>query len=219
MELANMLWSPGQFSESDLDYEDADFAVFLMQKNKAEVVWNIVATFENIPASLPDTSEILAGRSVANLKIFDLLKIKHYGDAIDVLCDMVKHGEFDLSKETACKLHSVAAKDEVIERGIFRTRNVSLQNVTYSPPDPVTLQNIWDDGMGAISRIDNPLERACATFLFMSRSQFFYDCNKRTATLMLNGELMKSGIKPFFIPRDTKNEFAEKLAKIGRAHV
>jgi len=211
--ISGMSWESEIFTDGCLDKaaSRAD-AVSLMRHNAKEVVWNTITCFEGIPISLPKTAEILEGYSVSGLTISDLLKVKQYGHAVSMLCDIVEDGKFLVSKSIACTLHSIAAKEEVVERGQFRTRLVELKNVSFKPPHPMLLQDLWDNGIKEFTSIDNPLEYACALFLFMSRTQFFYDCNKRTAMLMANGVLMDAGIKPFFIPLADRENFAVKLA-------
>ena len=45
----------------------------------------------------------------------------------------------------------------------------------------------------------------------MSRNQFFYDANKRTASLMMNGSLMRDGYFPITVMNRDAEEFHQKL--------
>jgi Fic family protein len=210
--LYGIRWSAGQFDDCHLmDAEPSEFAAFLLRHYKKEFTWNVLRGFEGIRISSSQVSDIMKGLSVPGLLISDMLKVKHYGDAIDAVCFTVKNKTFDISKRTACMIHSIAGKDEVEEAGMFRTRFAELHNTTYTPPDSNSLENIWNDGISSISSIDNALERACILFLFMSRTHFFLDCNKRTALLMANGELIKHCIHPFFIPHSDIANFDEIL--------
>ena len=211
--LLGMTWASGLFGDASLDKaESRENAVLLMRHNSKDVVWNIIRGFEGVPVSLPQTAQILEGQSVSGLSIRELLKVKQYGDALSMLCDIVEDARFAVSKSVACALHGIAAKDEIAERRQFRTKLVELKHVAYKPPHPALLQDKWDQGIEALQGLDNVLEYACALFLYMSRTQFFYDCNKRTAMLMANGVLMNAGIKPFFIPQADREELATKLA-------
>jgi Fic family protein len=203
-------WTNGIYDTLTLDMAtDTKEATFLLEKNKKDFVWHILRSFERLPISLPQTSAILDGFTVAGLTIADLLKVKRYGDAVDMLCHLVKTGEFSLSKEIACALHSIVSNDEVPDeqRGRFRTIDVALKNISYQPPQPVQLDNMWD--VRLFNGIQNPLERGVAVFLYMSRAQFFLDANKRTAMLMMNGILISKAVKPFFIPDSEKGQFAK----------
>lgn len=206
-------WSQALFNAAHCDrVADTAEAVFLLRKNKKDMVWNTLRNFEGIPITLPQTEVILNGFSVADLSVRDLLKVKHFGDAVDGLCNLVEQGAFALEKSVICALHSAAAKDEVRDRGMFRRRNVALNRVSYAPPDALQLDSKWVEGLDVISSLANPLERACVTFLFMARTQFFEDCNKRTALLTLNGLLMAEGLRPFFMPQSDQAKFILTLS-------
>ncbi len=59
------------------------------------------------------------------------------------------------------------------------------------------MESLANDGFAFLNNaILNPKERAIASFLFLSRSQFFFDANKRTASLMMNGILASNGYRP-----------------------
>ncbi len=83
--------------------------------------------------------------------------------------------------------------------GVIRNKAVSLHNIKYVPPTE-NLSQILEGGFNYLTKeIKSPAERAIATFLFMARTQPFYDANKRTASLMMNGCLMKDGYFPITV--------------------
>ncbi len=55
------------------------------------------------------------------------------------------------------------------------------------------------------------MERAIGVFLFMARNQPFYDANKRTASLMMNGCLMVNGYFPITVLNQNSEEFHREL--------
>lgn len=207
-------WSANLFTTVHCDrVADMVEAVFLLRKNKKDVVWNTLRNFEGMPITLPQTDVILNGFSVEGLSVRDLLKVKHFGDAVEGLCGLVEQGGFALEKSVACMLHGAAAKDEVRARGMFRCRNVALNRVTYAPPDSLLLEDRWTEGVAVLNSLENPLERACVFFLFMARTQFFEDANKRTALLVMNGLLMAEGLRPFFMPHSDQATFIHTLSE------
>ena len=62
-------------------------------------------------------------------------------------------------------------------------------------------------------KVKDPKERAIAVFLFMSRTQFFFDANKRTASLMMNGCLMLNGFWPITVLNQESVLFHQKLGR------
>lgn len=82
----------------------------------------------------------------------------------------------------------------------------------YLPPEASSLDSLAKTGLGWLNTaVANPKERAIAAFLFMSRSQFFYDANKRTASLMMNGVLMSNGYLPISVLNKQSERFHSEL--------
>ena len=164
-------------------------ALFMFKKNMAGIVWNSLGVFENNPSTLPQTETILQGQSVGGISINELGQIKRFGDGAVKLAASVKSGDFRLDMEFAKQLHAIIGQDEANE-----------------------LPALAENGFSFLrEQITNPVERAIATFLFMSRTQFFFDCNKRTASLMMNGTLFSAGYYPITVLKETTEEFNEKL--------
>lgn len=209
-----MEWSDGIFTNNDCDYAETQAdAIFLLHKYRSDIVWNVLKNFEGTPVTLPQTEVILAGQSVAGLAIKDLLKVKHYGDAVHGLIAMLEDDSFHFDMPSLCSLHGALAKDEVLRRGAFRERDVKLKHIKrYSPPPAYLLRECWTNGSKVIDSITNPLEKAAVAFLFLARTQFFEDGNKRTAFLAMNGLLVKNSINPFLFPQDDSERFMECLA-------
>lgn len=169
-------------------------------------------TLENNPTSLPQTRTILAGQSVGGISVFDLLQVKNYGDASKLLIDKVRSNTFALDKATACAIHNLSALEDALVWGTFRTGSVSIEGVEYLPPEASSLDSLAKTGLGWLNTaVANPKERAIAAFLFMSRSQFFYDANKRTASLMMNGVLMSNGYLPISVLNKQSERFHSEL--------
>ena len=77
------------------------------------------------------------------------------------------------------------------------------------PPRSEYLEGIFKEGASFLNSLEDSQEQAVCTFLFMARSQFFSDCNKRTANLVMNGLLMKAGYQPLSVDSE---HFLEKMA-------
>ena len=65
----------------------------------------------------------------------------------------------------------------------------------------------------AAEQIVNPFERAMAVFLYMARTQCFWDGNKRTGRLLMNGILLQSGQDIISVPPSHQPEFNEKMIR------
>ena len=203
-------WEPVDIS---LPHEDKPgMALFIFQKNRAGIVWNSLGVFENNPSTLPQTETILQGQSVGGISIDQLSQVKRFGEATGALISAIKSKEFSLDIEFAKRLHALVGKEEALEWGTLRTQQVHIHGVSHVPPAAERLPSLAEKGFTFLrEHIANPIERAIATFLFISRSQFFFDCNKRTASLMMNGVLLAEGIYPITVLRETAEEFNDTI--------
>ncbi|MDR2603774.1 MAG: Fic family protein [Desulfovibrio sp.] len=188
-------------------------AVKIFKKNLADITWNCLSSFESNPASLPQTETILKGQSVSGISIDDLMQVKNYGDGGKKLCELVSDGTFRLDKNTACLLHNYVGKEESLTWGKFRDRLVHLHSIDiYTPPESKYLHEIASRGFAFLDKeIIQPIERAVAVFLFMSRTQFFFDANKRTASLMMNGVLLQNAFFPVAVMHHDSEKFHTTL--------
>lgn len=187
-------------------------ALFVFQKNMPGIVWNSLGVFENNPSTLPQTETILQGRSVGGISIDQLSQVKRFGEAATHLIAEIKSGEFSLDLDCAKRIHAIVGKEEALEWGVLRSRQVHIHGVSHVPPAAEALPALAEQGFAFLcDQIADPIERAIATFLFISRSQFFFDCNKRTASLMMSGTLLSDGFYPITVLRETTEEFNENL--------
>lgn len=70
--------------------------------------------------------------------------------------------------------------------------------------------------VAAVEAIADPRERALAYFASATRSQFYFDGNKRTARLMMSGELMSQGFDAVSVPFARRLEFNIALDTLFR---
>lgn len=173
--------------------------------NLNHLTWSWLSLLENNPASLNQTVAVLESKASNDLNLFDAMQVKNFASGAEFLLNLVKEQKFELSVPLACHLHSRVGKNEALESGCLRTAPVTLRNIKFCPPTPNLLQIINNGFRYLEDCISNPAEKAIATFLFVARNQPFYDANKRTASLLMNGLLMKSGFFPISIhPRNTR---------------
>ena len=107
-----------------------------------------------------------------------------------------------------CKaLHALVAREEALEWGVFRNGPVTIAGAQHRPPAHTELAGIFAAGIQALATIADIHERAFATFLFGALHQFFWDGNKRTARLLMNGQLLAAGQDAVSIPARRQLEF------------
>ena len=195
-----MFWDVGSVT-FDIPYiGDSKKAVFIYLQNRAEITWNAMSTLENNPTTLPQTETILNGYTVGGLDQYEMMQVVNYGKAGKELVRLIRADEFELTEACASHLHNFVGKEDALVWGSFRTKNVSIRGCQYTPPNADRLPTLAAKGFEYLeTQIKDPKERAIAVFLFMSRSQFFFDANKRTASVMMNGCLMRDGYFPITV--------------------
>lgn len=110
-------------------------------------------------------------------------------------------------KNNAIEFNTLVAKDEALSVGGFRDGQVTIQGVEYLPPPPEALDRKFDKMLETIDRIDTTLDRAVTCFAICARSQFFFDGNKRTAQLLMNGMFLSDGQHCITIPVKDQREY------------
>jgi Fic family protein len=179
-------------------------------KSLPQFVWE-AAQLESNPFTFPEVQTLLDGVTVGGRKLSDAQQILALRDSMKMLSACVRDQSFAVTKEMACALNGVIASDEALEWGMFRGEGHEISNVTVNlgaeswRPRPTVrgareLTETFAGGTVALEKIENPIERAFALKLFMSREQFFFDGNKRTARAMMNGVLMSHGYDGISIP-------------------
>lgn len=188
-----------------------DSANFLRSK-RLELTFNIMSSFENIPLTLPSTNNILNGEYNENISTRDYLRVRVFAKIIDLVSAAILKNIFNFNLKSIKAIHKNVSQYDLPQndRGIFRKYPVKLGNIKYQPPSFVMLKNIWVDGGEKINSLKNNLEKSIILFLWMSRTQFFGDCNKRTALLASISFQTLNKIPCLLLPNnDCKNFSAE----------
>ncbi|MGE0233348.1 MAG: Fic family protein [Flavobacteriaceae bacterium] len=209
---------------------DIKRAVWRLQRSLAEYVYD-AGQLEGNPFTYPQVQTLLDGVTVGGHKLSDQEQILNLAASTKALIDLVKLGEFKADRETFCILNGMVARDEALEAGHFRgegentstTPKVFLGEHGHYTPAPTTpgaanLIDIWNLGSAALQETlqGNSLEHGGALFLFGALQQFFFDGNKRTSRLMMNGILMSAGVDAISVPAARKQEFNELMVDFYR---
>ena len=174
------------------------------------IVYN-TAALEGNPMTLPEVQTLLDGTAVGGHRDSDIEQVLNQASSWKRLLDMVSEDRFKLDAKTACELQGLVARNEALERGSFRTGDVSISRTDYKPPFAPDLPVLFDAGTITLSQIPCPFTRAMATYLMVARQQFFWDGNKRTGRLLMNGALLSEGHDAICVPAKRQQEFNEKM--------
>ena len=199
---------------------------FRFHRMLPEFVWD-ASVLEGNPFTFPEVMTLLDGVTIGGRKISDQEQILNLAQSSKHLLALVKAGRFELTKATFTELHSLVARDEALEWGIFRgegketnyTPDVALgEHGRYTPlptlPGAPELNRRFQNGLAALEEyVTNAFEKAATFFLFGALQQFFFDGNKRTSRFMMNGILMSNGIDAISVSAIKAQEFNEKMVQ------
>lgn len=169
------------------------------------------AKIEGNTYSKNDTLTLLEyGRTANGKKYSDAKMILNMRDAYEkfILEDL------SINKNTLKDLHYILSNEIVTEneRAMPRDEEVTIKGSEYIPL--ATKEKLNDELKYMLSKyqtIKNPFDRALYIHCNLAYLQYFKDCNKRTARMMLNVSL-KSDNKMLYIPNEEK--ISEYLASI-----
>lgn len=186
--------------------QDKEKALFIAKKVFAELVFD-VQRLEGMPFTMPEVQTYIQGVTVGGHKVSDVEKLKQQKLGWETLIDLVKTDSFSLTKETACSIQKVIGKGEAPEPGQFRSSQVGIAGTEHKPPQASELDEIFRRVIKEILELKDICEQAYRLHLDFARNQFFWDGNKRTGLLMLNGHLMSNGYSPLSVPAKRLTEY------------
>ncbi len=220
-------WRPGAVNFDLIKPSAVERSLYRLEKSLPELVWN-AAALEGNTFTLPQVQTLLDGVTVGGKKLEEAEQILALSDAMDLMISAVRDGSFSLRKEMSDSIHGVVAKYEAIESGSFRGEGhvngggaVRLAGGGSVDGDPTgengeQLQADYTNLLAALGTLGDPRARALVYFASATRSQFYFDGNKRTARIMMTGALIQSGFEPINIPYARQEEFNVALDELFR---
>lgn len=169
--------------------------------------------------TLMETKVVLEGITVGGKLMREHFEAINHRDAILYVEDVVRREE-PLSEWQIRNLHRLVLKQIDDENaGAYRKLNVTIAGARHVPPDMLVVP----EQMAALLRwYDNeannlhPVERAARLHSDFVKIHPFVDGNGRTARLLLNLELLKSGFPAIVLPVEKRLAYYQALDK---AHI
>ncbi len=193
-----------------------------------EFVWD-AADLEGSATDFLSIQTLVGGEQRGNLPDDDVLMICNLIDAHRALDQMIRDRTFAMTKAVSDELHRHLATGVALEAGHFRgegstraTPSVQLADGGEYLPPPTepggqNLVDIFDRGVDYLTgSVPRPMSRALAYFAFAARHQFYFDANKRTARMMMNGILMSNRIDAITVPGRRAVEWEDGLHQLYR---
>ena len=182
----------------------------LARRQLAEFVCDAV-NLEGINFTLPEIQTLLDGITVGGHTLTDQLIALNQGNAWRTLFNWIENDQFEITVEKVCNLHSIAAKEEALEWGTFRSGGVTIAGTNYMPPKANLLLDLFDQMVKKAFNMPDIYDQAIHLFLTMARSQFFYDVNKRMGRFIMNGLLLSNGYPAINLPAKRQLEFNQLM--------
>lgn len=198
---------------NQIDYEinpNYEINFYLAKKDKIDYIYNTSA-LEGNAMTFPEVQTLLEGITVGGHKISDEQMILNQNRSINLLFNLLQEKKFSLSKDVLVKLHNEVSKEEALEWGKFRSGNVRIGGTDFIPPSHKDLEDIFEQNLKQLKNIKHPINRAISSFLLGTKNQYFYDGNKRTSRLIMNGELLSNGYPLFNIKVKDQLEFNKTM--------
>lgn len=218
LKLCGFTWDASAVESSRILKLDTERARARFRSSLPDLIWN-AAALEGNTFTLPEVRTLLDGVTVGGKPLADAEQILALSEGYSLVDELVRDGDFLLSKGVSDRIHRAVAIHEAIESGHFRGEgqvygggHVQLSNGSlYSPSEPdqggVNLLEEMEAFLEYLETVRDPRERALAYFAGATRRQFYFDGNKRTARLMMTGELLKNGYDAVAIPFARRLEF------------
>jgi hypothetical protein len=183
-------WEP--FDAESIEPSSVERSRHRFRAQLPELVWN-TAALEGNNFTLPEVRTLLEGVTVGGKKLADEQQIIALSEAYSRLDELVGAGRFALSKKVSDELNRLVARHEAGGEGGALLREHFIDLVDYLKTE------------------SDPRRRALIYFASATRRQFYFDGNKRTARLMMAGELMSCGYDIVSVPYSRKLEFNNAL--------
>lgn len=168
--------------------------------------------------TLAETRVVLEGITVGGKSVREHLEIINHREAIEFLEHVVQTAE-PLTEWTIKNVHRLVLKgvnDE--DAGVYRSENVLIAGARHRPPDhtlvPEHMERVLERYDGEWQPL-HVVQRAALLHGEFVKAHPFVDGNGRTARLLMNFELMRSGFPPAVI---TTNQRLEYYDALDRAH-
>lgn len=159
------------------------------------------------------------GLTIGGKTVREHLEAINHREAIVWLEELVQRNE-ELSERVIKDLHGLILRGiEPKNTGIYRGQNVLISGAIHTPPEHIVVSELMErmiDWYRNTGPHLHPIVRASILHSDFVKIHPFVDGNGRTARLLMNLDLMKSGYPPVIIKNEQRITYYEAL---DRSHV
>lgn len=181
--------------------------LFFAKRNLVDSIWKSV-NLEGIAMTFPDTQLVCDGMSVSGYTIDEVNAVNDLKYAWQYL---FQTAEDELDLKYIQKIHAHLGKYTIINAGSLRIDEVNIGGTEWVPDLPDS-EKITED-MEKLCQDYLGIEYALEMMLYLAKGQFFYDGNKRLATIIANKILISEGCGILSIPQKYKQFFLTELVR------
>ncbi|WPX08358.1 Fic family protein [Anaerocellum danielii] len=154
------------------------------------------------------------GITVAGKTLKEHLEVINHKEAILYLEELVKNNT-SLSEWVIKSIHRLILKGiDDKNAGVYRKENVYISGASFTPPDYIQVPILMTKLVEKINNYNiHPIVIASVLHVDFVKIHPFVDGNGRTARLLMNLELMKSGYPIAIIPKEIRAYYYQTLDK------
>lgn len=162
--------------------------------------------------TLRETAMILQeGITIAEKPVREHLEVIGHKDAFEYIIALTENGTL-LTESVIRDIHSLVLMSDAANRGIYRSIPVTILGALHTPPQPylvpVQMEQLLIDNTELL-RNKHIIEAVAEFHLKFEGIHPFIDGNGRTGRLIMNLELMKSGLLPVNIKFADRRKYYE----------
>ncbi len=218
LELTGIFWESDSVDLGRMRQGGVEWARARMQKRLPQLIWS-TAALEGNTFTLPEVQTLLDGVTVDGKRLEEQQQVLALQETFNFLDGLISTNSFRLNEHTSNEFHARVARHEAIESGHFRglgsvtgggtVRLSTGGTVEGLPTDqiPQRFEGIVD----IVKNLEDPRLGALVYFAAATRSQFYFDGNKRTARMMASGILLENGYDAINIPFERRLEYNKCL--------
>ncbi|SFJ85317.1 Fic family protein [Thermoflavimicrobium dichotomicum] len=185
-------------------------------KETLDIEWTYHSnSIEGSTLTLAETAIIIAdGITIGGKSVREHLEAINHKEAILFLEELAKD-HVPMSEQVVKEIHSIILRGiDTKNAGVYRHVPIYIRGQQHVPSQPwkvpIEMEQIMYDYYEKWQDL-HPIERAAFLHCEFVRIHPFIDGNGRTARLIMNLELMKSGLVPLIIRKDQRKEYFEAL--------
>ena len=193
----------------------------LREQFAMEMTYNSNA-IEGNRLSLKETYFVISqGLTIKGKSLKDHLEAKDHYEALNYLYDLVEHGKkHTFSAKLVRSLQQLVVREtEPASAGAHRTGNVRITGSNHKPPEAGEVPRLMSDlvsWVGAHERKLHPVELAAIAHHKLVHIHPFDDGNGRTARLVMNLLLMRSGYPLVIILKHDRKKYYDALERADK---